>query len=343
MFEATLADASLLKKVLDAIKDLVTEANFDCNTEGISLQAMDTARVALVSFFLQADGFEEYRCDRSISLGINLNSLTKIMKCANSDDKGLFHYLLTTTSAFSPLYCFFLFDYMNNVFFFFLSLFSLFFFFVFVISSFSFVFSQLPSRLMTVHPLLPLPSLVPVCHIINRKSSLCVTVFLSPFFFRTASERVSQFTLKLMEINQQRLGIPQTDYKATVQMSSAEFQRISRDLSVIGDSVTLGVKKDSIMFSVTGDIGEGNICLRQGGSADRGDETIVDCSEPVTANFALKYFNNFTKATALANSVTLQLFPGLPLNVQYKMEEKGFIRFYLAPKVDEDEEDSTDM
>lgn len=92
MFEATLAEASVLKKVLDAIKDLVTEANFDCNTEGISLQAMDTSRVALVSFFLQADGFAEYRCDRSLSLGINLNSLTKIMKCANSDDKGLLNH-----------------------------------------------------------------------------------------------------------------------------------------------------------------------------------------------------------------------------------------------------------
>ena len=157
------------------------------------------------------------------------------------------------------------------------------------------------------------------------------------------AERVSQFTLKLMEINQQRLGIPQTDYKATVQMSSVEFQRISRDLSVIGDSVTLAVKKDSILFSVTGDIGDGNICLRQGGGADRADETIVDCSEPVTATFALKYFNYFTKATALANSVSLQLFPGLPLNVQYKMEDMGFIRFYLAPKLDEDEDASGDM
>ena len=90
MFEATLTEASILKRVLDAIKDLVTEANFDCNTEGISLQAMDTSRVALVSFFLQAESFEEYRCDRPLSLGINLNSLTKIMKCANSDDKGEF-------------------------------------------------------------------------------------------------------------------------------------------------------------------------------------------------------------------------------------------------------------
>ena len=105
MFEATLAEASVLKKVLDAIKDLVTEANFDCNTEGISLQAMDTSRVALVSFFLQADGFAEYRCDRSLSLGINLNSLTKIMKCANSDDKGLSFFFFHCPFFFNVFCC----------------------------------------------------------------------------------------------------------------------------------------------------------------------------------------------------------------------------------------------
>ena len=142
-----------------------------------------------------------------------------------------------------------------------------------------------------------------------------------------------------MELNQQRLGIPQTDYKATVHMSSTEFQRISRDLSVIGDTVVLSVKKDSIQFSVSGDIGAGSVSLRQGGSADRANETIVECSEPVTATFGLKYFNNFTKATALASTVSLQLFPGLPLNVQYKMEkDMGFIRFYLAPKLEDEDE-----
>lgn len=87
MFEAVLAEASILKKVLDAIKDLVNEANFECNSEGINLQAMDTSHVALVSLYLQSDGFESYRCDRSISLGINIGSLTKIMRCANTDDK----------------------------------------------------------------------------------------------------------------------------------------------------------------------------------------------------------------------------------------------------------------
>eukprot|EP00911_Craspedida_sp_UC1_P000213 UC1_evm4s160 len=52
----------------------------------MSLQAMDSSHVSLVSLLMRADGFEKYRCDRNINLGINMNTMTKIMKCAANDD-----------------------------------------------------------------------------------------------------------------------------------------------------------------------------------------------------------------------------------------------------------------
>jgi proliferating cell nuclear antigen len=48
---------------------------------------MDNSHVALVSVKLHADGFALYRCDRPIPLGVNLGSLTKVLKCAKDDDK----------------------------------------------------------------------------------------------------------------------------------------------------------------------------------------------------------------------------------------------------------------
>jgi len=86
MFEARLNTGSLLKKVLEAIKDLVSDANFDCNATGVSLQAMDSSHVSLVTMLLKAEGFDPYRCDRNQSLGINLNSMNKILKCSGNDD-----------------------------------------------------------------------------------------------------------------------------------------------------------------------------------------------------------------------------------------------------------------
>ena len=76
-----------MKKLIDCVKDLVSDANWDCNDTGIALQAMDNSHVALVSILLRADGFDPYRCDRNVSLGINLGSMSKILKCAGADDK----------------------------------------------------------------------------------------------------------------------------------------------------------------------------------------------------------------------------------------------------------------
>lgn len=71
MFEARLVSSVTLKKVLEAIKDLLTEASFDCSDEGIQLQAMDSSHVSLVSLMLKSDGFDKYRCDRNLTMGMN--------------------------------------------------------------------------------------------------------------------------------------------------------------------------------------------------------------------------------------------------------------------------------
>ena len=86
MLELRLVQGSLLKKVLESIKDLVNDANFDCSTTGFSLQAMDSSHVALVALLLRSEGFEHYRCDRNMSMGMNLNNMAKMLKCAGNDD-----------------------------------------------------------------------------------------------------------------------------------------------------------------------------------------------------------------------------------------------------------------
>jgi proliferating cell nuclear antigen len=48
---------------------------------------MDQNHTALVTMLLRADGFENYVCHRNITLGINIASITKILKCVSNDDK----------------------------------------------------------------------------------------------------------------------------------------------------------------------------------------------------------------------------------------------------------------
>ena len=73
--------------------------------------------------------------------------------------------------------------------------------------------------------------------------------------------RISSFSLKLMDIESDHLGIPDSEYKCIVKMPSNEFQRICRESTVIGDTIKISTSKSSIKFSVSGEMGSGNIVL----------------------------------------------------------------------------------
>jgi proliferating cell nuclear antigen len=271
MFEARLTQASVLKKLIEAVKDLVTQANFECSAKGISLQAMDSSHVSLVTMLLRADGFEHYRCDRNVTLGINLNAMSKILKCAGNEDK------LTIKAD----------DKGDTV---------------------TFMFE-------------------------GEKQA-----------------KISDFELKLMDIESELLGIPEGDAEAVVKMPSGEFQRTCRDLTLLGDSkdnstlgdtVKIAVSKDCVKFSVEGDMGSGNIQVMKTSDADttEDDSVSISLNSPIEETFALRYLNLVTKATPLSKSVTLSLNSSLPLVIEYNLPSLGGLSFYLAPRIgDEDEE-----
>ncbi|KAK4628979.1 Proliferating cell nuclear antigen [Fulvia fulva] len=259
VLEARLEQANLLKKVVDAIKDLVQDCNFDCNDSGIALQAMDNSHVALVSMMLKSESFSPFRCDRNIALGINLTSLTKVLRCAQSED------ILTMKAEDAP-------DVVN-------------------------------------------------------------------FTFESAeSDRLSEYDIKLMDIDQEHLGIPDTEYAATISLPSSEFQRITRDLSALSESVSIECTKDGVSFKCNGDIGNGSVTLRSHTNVEKPDQNIeINLSEPVALTFSLKYLMNFCKASGLSGSVKLCLSNEVPLLVEYGLANNSYLRFYLAPKIGDEE------
>jgi len=101
---------------------------------------------------------------------------------------------------------------------------------------------------------------------------------------------------------------------------------------------TITVNKEGIKFSVKGDLGTGNIMRKQtkGKKDDGSDSTTVEMEEPVELTFALRYLNFFTKATPLSDKVRLHLSKDVPLMVEYAIENIGHLRYYLAPKIDDE-------
>lgn len=65
-----------------------------------------------------------------------------------------------------------------------------------------------------------------------------------------------------MDIDSEHLGIPETEYCATIRMPGAEYARICKDLSSIGETVVISASKEGVKFSTSGDVGTANITVR---------------------------------------------------------------------------------
>ena len=140
-----------------------------------------------------------------------------------------------------------------------------------------------------------------------------------------------------MDIDNEQLGIPDTPYKCTISMPSREFQRVITHLQVLGAACTIACTKEGVRFSVAGSIGTGNILIRQNASSEKESEhVVIDMEEPVELNFALRYLNLFTKATELSEQVVICMSPDVPIVIEYPISDVGHMKYYLAPKIEED-------
>ena len=157
-------------------------------------------------------------------------------------------------------------------------------------------------------------------------------------FEDTKNDKVSEYEVKLITLDSEHLSIPDQKFQAQVKMSSAEFQKIIRDLGSLGDTITVDVDKGSITFKTTGSDGSGTVKLKPPSELDEDALPLeIDLDAPVSLGFSTKYLANVTKATPLSNMVHLSLMEGSPMLVEYVMEDVGYIRFYLAPKLDGEE------
>jgi proliferating cell nuclear antigen len=138
---------------------------------------------------------------------------------------------------------------------------------------------------------------------------------------------VTKFQLKLLDINEDQIELPEVEMSVVTTMQSTDFQRICRDMNNIATDVT--IKRSGKKFSIKCD----------GDFANQ--DTTIDCSDEtcdkntVSGVYSLKYLNIFTKATGMCSTVQiLQEQENRFLVLKYNVANLGELKFYLATKVD---------
>lgn len=90
IFELKTIQCIIFRILIEALKEIVTDVNFEISSEGIKVVQIDISQTVLVHLKLKSENFEYFKCDYSpenpLTIGINMFNLFKIIRTITSDD-----------------------------------------------------------------------------------------------------------------------------------------------------------------------------------------------------------------------------------------------------------------
>jgi len=136
--------------------------------------------------------------------------------------------------------------------------------------------------------------------------------------------------LRLIEPEPEELEYPDVKFASIINLPSADFQKIIRDLSCISDKLEIKSVGNELIFKCQGQFASAEI-HRAESDGSMGFILKQDSSKVIQGEFSLKNLGYFIKCTNLCSQIEVYLENDLPLVVKYNVASLGEIMLALVP------------
>jgi proliferating cell nuclear antigen len=135
--------------------------------------------------------------------------------------------------------------------------------------------------------------------------------------------------LRLIEPEPEELVYPDVKFSSIINLPSADFQKIIRDLSCISDKLEIKSVGNELIFKCSGQFASAEI-HRAESDGSMGFVLKQDSAKIIQGEFSLKNLGYFIKCTNLCSQIEVYLENDLPLVVKYDVASLGSIKLCLA-------------
>ena len=135
--------------------------------------------------------------------------------------------------------------------------------------------------------------------------------------------------LRLIEPEPEELHYPDVPFSSIINLPSADFQKIIRDLSCISDKLEIKSVGNELIFKCSGQFATAEI-HRAESDGSMGFVLKQDSSKIIQGEFSLKNLGYFIKCTNLCSQIEIYLENDLPLVVKYDVASLGSIKLCLS-------------
>lgn len=151
----------------------------------------------------------------------------------------------------------------------------------------------------------------------------------------TEKEFPKEFCLPLMEVESDLLEIPDVEYEVDFSISAKTFNLLMAQMINFDEDIKMEFSEEKIRFTASGDsLGSMKVDLFSNKVEYVEEYSIAEGSE-LNSSFSIKYFNAFCKFDKLSSKVNLHFSENYPMQLRYDIDDKSYMRFMLAPKVED--------
>lgn len=135
--------------------------------------------------------------------------------------------------------------------------------------------------------------------------------------------------LRLIEPEPEELQYPDVTFSSIINLPSADFQKIIRDLSCISEKLEIKSVGNELIFKCSGQFASAEI-HRAESDGSMGFIKKQESSKIIQGEFSLKNLGYFIKCTNLCQQIEMYLENDLPLVVKYNVASLGSIRLCVS-------------
>jgi len=143
------------------------------------------------------------------------------------------------------------------------------------------------------------------------------------------------FEFPLMELENDIMGIPDTDYNAEFSLCSSNFANIVNQLKLFGDTMDIHCSEEKILLNST--------CQESGKMMVQIDindlnEFSINEGETIELSFSINILHNICMYSKISKTIDIHIKDNFPMKITYNLgEDSSKMVFYLAPKIKDDE------
>jgi proliferating cell nuclear antigen len=147
-----------------------------------------------------------------------------------------------------------------------------------------------------------------------------------------------EFQISLLDIDMEMLNIPETEYDVDIEIKSLDISNYINQMLIFDETFSLRCTQEEIIMKSNSESGSMSIIL----SDDSIIEYAIEEELDLTQNFSLNYIKKMCAFSKMTRHTFINMKRDTPMRFHQSLDDKkceesnNYIRFYLAPKLDEE-------